>query len=76
MVGVEIPMLPVRRQSRLFGQQPRLAEEDVLELVARAAADIGEISVGVEGGVSSITLIEGPASWLFEGRVHHPSGYF
>jgi len=57
VVGVEVPMLPVRRQSRLFGQQPGTAEEDVLELVAGAAADVGEILVGVEGGAGGVLAL-------------------
>ena len=43
VVRVVVPVLPVWRDPRLLGQETFAADEDVLELAARAAAEVGVI---------------------------------
>ena len=57
-------------QTRDIFQSLTVQENLFVGLKHRSAKEVSEAYV------SSITLIGGPGSGLFEGRVHHPSGYF
>jgi len=48
VVRVVVPVLPVRRDPRLLGQDALRADEDVLELVAGAAPEVGVVLVRVD----------------------------
>src|SRR5262249_2262010 len=83
MVGVEVPVLPVRGDARILGEYADRAQEDVLEPVAQAAAaaDVGEVLVGIEGGGAGVLALSGAGvvvdelggigALLLAGRVGH-----